>query len=137
MALPPPSDSATALITGASSGIGAAIARELAGRGHGSTLVARREDRLRELATEIAAEHDVRVETIAADLGEPQGRDDVEARVGELGLDVELLVNNAGFGGFGDLVEADRDWLLRMVRLNCEALVDLQARFTPDRKSVV
>ena len=75
MALPAPSESSTALVTGASSGIGVEIARELARRGHGVTLVARREDRLRKLADELAAEHGVRAETVAADLGDQAGRD--------------------------------------------------------------
>jgi uncharacterized protein len=131
LALPPPSDSSTALVTGASSGIGAAIARELASRGYGVTLTARREERLRELATELATEHDVRAEVVAADVGDEAGRDVLAARVDELGLDVEILVNNAGFGGGGNLAKADREWLLAMVRVNCEALLDLQARYLP------
>ena len=101
MALPPPSETSTALITGASSGIGAAIARQLAGRGHGAVLVARREDRLRELAGELADRHGVRMETVAADLATEEGRDKVVAAVSELGLEVEILINNAGFGGSG------------------------------------
>jgi short-subunit dehydrogenase len=131
MALPPPADGSTALVTGASSGIGAWIARELAERGHGVTLVARREDRLRELADEIGKTHGVRAETIAADLGDPAQRDRLAARLAELGLEVEVLVNNAGFGGSAEVAKAERERLISMVRLNIEALVDLQARFTP------
>jgi short-subunit dehydrogenase len=131
VALPPASDSATALVTGASSGIGSEIARELAARGHGLTLVARREERLRELADELSASHEIRAETIAANLSDPAERDRVASRVEELGLEVEILVNNAGFGSSGRVIEADRAWLAEMVRLNCEALLDLQARFTP------
>ena len=130
MALPPPHVTSTALITGASAGIGAEIARELAGRGHGVTLVARREARLRELADELAGAHDVRAEVIAADLGDPAERDRVEGRLRELGLMVEILVNNAGFGDSADLARTDRERVVAMVRLNCEALLDLQARFT-------
>ena len=132
MALPPPSDSSTALITGASSGIGLEIARELARRGHGVTLVARREERLRELAMELGDAHGVRTEVIAADLGDQAQRDRVAGRLSELGLAVEILVNNAGFGGSGDASEADRERLLSMVRLNCEALLDLHARYSPE-----
>ena len=130
--LPDPSPSSTALVTGASAGIGEEVARELAARGHGLTLVARREDRLRALAGELSREHDVRAEAIAADLGDAAARDGVVARIRELGLDVEILVNNAGFGHDVDFVESDRTRLVEMVRLNCEALVDLQARYAPE-----
>ena len=131
MALPEPSPSATALITGASSGIGEAIARLLAERGFGVTLVARREGRLRALATELADEHGVRAEAIALDLGAPAGREELAARVSALHLDVEILVNNAGFGSSGSVHRSDPGRLVQMVQLNCEALVDLQSRYTP------
>jgi short-subunit dehydrogenase len=124
VALPRPSDSATALITGASSGIGEAIARELAARGHGVTLVARREERLRSLAGDLGEEHGVRAEVVGADLGDPSARARLAARIDELGLEVEILVNNAGFGGSGD-----RERLVAMVELNCVALLDLQERY--------
>ena len=131
MALPAPSPTSTALITGASSGIGAEIARELAKRGHGVTLVARREERLRALAAELGDGHGVRAEALGADLADASARDALPARIAELGLEVEILVNNAGFGGGGDLADADREYLVRMVRLNCEALLDLQCRYLP------
>ncbi len=131
MALPPPSETATALVTGASAGIGAAIAGELASRGQGVTLVARREELLNELAGELASKHGVRAEVIAADLGDTAERDRLERRIGELGLTVEILVNNAGFGNSGAVHETERDRIVAMVRLNCEALLDLQARYTP------
>ncbi len=131
MALPPPADSSTALITGASSGIGAEIARELAARGHGVTLVARREERLTELAANLAEAHGIRAEVIAADLGEDGERDRLASELEARGLTVEILVNNAGFGDNGYLNETDRERVTSMVRLNCEALLDLQARFTP------
>lgn len=129
VALPAPAPSSTALITGASSGIGAAIARELAGRGHGVTLVARRSDRLGALADELRERHGVEVEAIAADLGDPAAREQLARRVDELGLLVEVLVNNAGFGASGSLARVDRERVVEMVRLNCEAVVDLQARY--------
>jgi uncharacterized protein len=131
VALPTPNDTAAALVTGASSGIGAAIARELAARGHNLILVARRQQRLDDLGAELERDHGVRVTPIAADLGESEGRDEVARRVDELGLEVAVLVNSAGFGDIKDLVDADRERMLRMVRLNCEALLDLQARYLP------
>jgi short-subunit dehydrogenase len=130
MALPPASETSTALVTGASSGIGVAIATELAARGHGVTLVARREERLRELADRLSTTHSVRAEVVAADLSDSPGRDGLASRLEELGLEVEVLVNNAGYGDSGNLARADREWLVGMVRLNCEALLDLQARFS-------
>lgn len=130
MALPPPGDSSAALVTGASSGIGAAIARELAGRGHGVILVARRTDRLRELGAELADLNGVRAEAIGADLGDPDGRDRLVERIDELGLAVDVLVNNAGFGGSASLSRFDPGRAVEMVRLNCEAVVDLQARYS-------
>ena len=131
MALPPPSESATALVTGASAGIGEAIARQLASRGHGVTLVARREERLRALAGELSEGHGVRAEAIAADLGDAAARDQLAAQIEGLGLEVEILVSNAGFGDPATVVDSDRERLLAMLRLNCEALLDLQARYLP------
>jgi short-subunit dehydrogenase len=131
MALPPPSESAVALVTGASSGIGEAIARELAERGHGLALAARREDRLVALAEELGSQQGIRAEAFKADLEEPAGREALAADLNAAGRDVEILVNNAGFGDYRDLVDADREALMRMVRLNCEALLDLTARYLP------
>jgi short-subunit dehydrogenase len=131
MALPSPASDATALVTGASSGIGAEIARELAKRGHGVTLVARREDRLRELAAELSDDHGVRAEAIGADLADSAERDALANRIDELGLEVAALVNNAGFGGGGKCATADREYIVRMVKLNCEVVVDLQGRYLP------
>lgn len=131
MALPDPRDDDTALVTGASSGIGTEIARELARRGHGLTLVARREDRLKELAGELSSRHQVRVEVVAADLSDREARDDLADQVNSRGLSVSVLVNNAGFGSAGEFAEADRERQVQMVALNCEAVVDLTARFLP------
>ena len=131
MALPEPSDQATALVTGASAGIGEAIARELAGRGHGVTLVARREDRLRSLADELSERFRVRAEVLGADLGDTAAREGLVRRISELGLDVEILVNNAGFGGGEDFTRTERERLVSMVEVNCLALLDLQAIYLP------
>jgi short-subunit dehydrogenase len=132
MALPPPSDSSTALVTGASSGIGAEIARGLATRGHGLTLTARRLERLQELAEELSGAHGVRVEPIAADISEQEERDRVAAEIEARGLTVEILVNNAGHGDSGETHRTERARLLSMVRLNCEALLDFHARYTAE-----
>ena len=131
MALPSPDPNSTAVVTGASSGIGVAIARDLAAKGHGVTLVARREERLRELAAQLASSWGVRAEAIACDLADPAARDELVGSIEELGLNVEILVNNAGFGDFNDFARADREGLLKMARLNMEAPLDLQARYLP------
>jgi uncharacterized protein len=131
MALPPPREEATALVTGASSGIGAEIARELARRGHGVTLVARREERLLELSSELAAAHGIRAGVITADLAGREGRDRLAGELDRLELEVDVLVNNAGFGLHGDFLDGDRERQLSMVALNCEAVVDLTSRYGP------
>ena len=131
MALPPPRPGATCLITGASSGIGADVARELARRDHGVTLVARREDRLRELAEELTEDHGVRAETIGCDVAEDEGRERLGRELAERGLDVEVLVNNAGFGSGGAFVELEGSKEAAMVHTNCEAVVALTSAFLP------
>jgi short-subunit dehydrogenase len=132
MALPPPSPDSICLVTGASSGIGAEIARALARRGHGSVLVARRAERLEALAEELEREHGVRAETLSCDLSHEEERAQLVARVDGLGLTVEVLVNNAGFGSGGLFYELDSERELEMVRLNVETVVALCARFVPE-----
>jgi short-subunit dehydrogenase len=127
--LPEPSVSSTALVTGASSGIGAAVAAELASRGFSLILVARREERLRTLATELSSEHGVEAEIVAADLGEASERDRLQSELGGRGRAVEVLVNNAGFGHQADFARSQRERMVEMVRLNVEAVVDLTSRF--------
>ncbi len=131
MALPRPNAASTCLITGASSGIGADIARELARRGHGVTLVARREDRLHDLAEELAKGWDVRAETVACDVTDPDDRSALVKTVADRGLKVEVLVNNAGFGSGGAFHELDGDGETGMVRTNVEALVALTSEYLP------
>jgi short-subunit dehydrogenase len=131
MPLPPPVPESTCLVTGASSGIGADIARSLAGRGHGVTLVARREARLAALAGELRDRERVRVETVGCDLGDADARDHLSAQIQERGLKVEVLVNNAGFGSGGRFDRLDAARELEMVRLNVEAVVDLCGRYVP------
>jgi hypothetical protein len=98
----------TALVTGASAGLGAEFARQLAARGLDLLLVARREDRLKDLAREIGAAHGRRVEVFAADLSEPDAPERIAAFAAAQGLQIDWLVNNAGAAG-PDLLE-DRDW---------------------------
>jgi short-subunit dehydrogenase len=131
MALPPPDPDSTALVTGASSGIGAELARGLAERGHGVTLVARREDRLKSLADELAQEFDVRTEVVPADLAQASERDQLADAIAARGLTVEILVNNAGFGIYAPFQVSDRERELEQVRVLVEAVVDLDARYLP------
>jgi short-subunit dehydrogenase len=127
--LPEPSVSNTALVTGASSGIGAAVAAELASRGFSLILVARREERLHSLATELSSEHGADAETITADLGQETERDRLESEVRGRGRTVEVLVNNAGFGHQADFSRSPRERMVEMVRVNVEAVVDLTSTF--------
>jgi short-subunit dehydrogenase len=131
MALPEPDPSTTALITGASSGIGAELARRLAARGHGVTLVARREERLQDLADELRNRHHVRVETLAADVADDDSRAGLADEVTNRGLSVDILVNNAGYGSGGKFVSLDGRSEAAMVRLNCETVVALASAFLP------
>jgi short-subunit dehydrogenase len=131
MALPHPSQDSAALVTGASSGIGADIARSLAGRGHNLVLVARREDRLTALAEEIAAQHGVRAEAIAADLQTKAGRKRMREGIEAAGLRVDVLVNNAGFGTAGLFQRLDGEREAELVRLNCEVVVALCGTYVP------
>ncbi|MGH2967981.1 MAG: SDR family NAD(P)-dependent oxidoreductase, partial [Solirubrobacteraceae bacterium] len=131
MPLPPPGDEVTCLVTGASSGIGAELARVLAGRGLGLTLVARREERLRELADEIAERSGVRAEVVAADVSAARGRKRLIAALEERGLAVEVLINNAGFGSGGPFTTLDAAREASMVRTNVEAVVALTGHYLP------
>src|SRR3954464_13466936 len=130
MALPPPAPTTTCLVTGASSGIGADIARELAKRGLGVPLVPRREDRLKTLAQELAATN-VRVEVFAADVADPDARSGLVEKINRAGLDVEVLVNNAGYGSGGPFHDLDAESETAMVRVNCEAIVALTHEYLP------
>jgi short-subunit dehydrogenase len=130
MALPPPAPTSTALVTGASSGIGEEFARQLAARGHNVFLVARREQRLSELAAELEREHGVRVELATSDLADRAARASLPGLIADRGLTVEILVNNAGFSTVGNVHE-NPDRQLGMVKVNVEALVELTCAFLP------
>jgi hypothetical protein len=131
MSLPRPSPSSAALVTGASAGIGAEIARELARRGHGVILVARRKERLDELAAELSDAHGIRAETLGCDLSKAASRQRLPGRVESLGLDVEILINNAGFATGGPFAQADPERELEQVRVLVEAPVALTSAFLP------
>lgn len=131
MAIPDPSKDSTALVTGASSGIGADIARSLAKRGHNVVLVARREERLAELARELTANHRVRADVVAVDLQTKSGRKAMLKAIAELGLRVDVLINNAGFGSAGLFQRLKGEREAELVRLNCEVVVSLCGEFVP------
>jgi short-subunit dehydrogenase len=117
--------SEVALITGASSGIGAEFAKQLSARGYEVILVARRVERLEQLASELPGTAHV----LACDL--VNDAVSLESKVAELGLQVDVLVNNAGFGTHGHFAEIDAARDAEQVRLNCEAVVTLTHAFLP------
>lgn len=114
-----------ALVTGASAGIGASLCRALAAEGTDLVVVARDRARLTELAEELSAAHAVKVEVLAADLGDRLGLDEVAARVGEVGEPVDLVVNNAGFAIAGDFRELSADDVQAQIDLNVAAVARL------------
>jgi uncharacterized protein len=120
-----------ALVTGASSGIGEALARRLARDGRNVALVARRVDRLEKLAAEIRTAHKVNAHVIAADLVQPGAVAALAADVEGRGLVVDWLVNNAGFGTVGRFHELPVERELEQIALNVDALVELTGRFVP------
>jgi short-subunit dehydrogenase len=118
------------LVTGASAGIGTELARVFAANGHRVALVARREDRLRALAQELAAKGGPAPVVIPCDLAASNGSDCIAAALSEAGVEVEYLVNNAGFGLFGKAIQLDRAEQLDMIAVNIRSLTDLSLRFT-------
>ena len=118
-----------ALITGASSGIGTELARVFASNGHRVAMVARRADRLMELAGEIAASGGTAPMVIPCDLQQPDAGDKIAAALAAEGVEVEFVVNNAGFGLFGNAVDLNRAEQLGIIALNIRATTDLCLRF--------
>jgi short-subunit dehydrogenase len=131
MALPAPGPKSTAVVTGASSGIGEQLARQLAGRGHNVVLIARSEDVLTRLAEELSSEHGVQADVVAADLADEAARERAVGMVERLELDVEILVNSAGFGVYEPFAESDHAREMEQVRLLVDAPTDLTHRWLP------
>jgi uncharacterized protein len=117
------------LITGASAGIGMELARIFAAKGHRVALTARRADRLNQLAGEIVAAGGAQPIVIACDLEQADACDTIERALAAAGVEVEYLINNAGFGVFGRAVKRDRNDQLGMIAVNIRALTDLTLRF--------
>ena len=121
----------TALITGASSGIGLELARVCAAHRHDVVLVARTARTLADVAASLQRDHGVRAHAVAADLSNSAAVEGVVFRVAELGLAVDLLVNNAGYGVYGPFIETPLDVELQMIQVNVAALTHLSKRFLP------
>ena len=122
----------TALITGASSGIGKELAIALAARGHELILVARRKERLTALAKDLMASHKANVSVYAMDLSKPGSAADLEMKIRADGHSVDILVNNAGFGTNARLIDENRALVADEIQLNVGTLVDLTIAFLPD-----
>lgn len=121
----------TTLITGASSGIGEAFARKLAARGRNVLLVARSEDKLIALCNELGRLTSIRAQYLAVDLTKPEERLRLFEETRQRELEIDMLINNAGFGSMGDLVKLDLKRELEMIELNVSALIELTHRFLP------
>src|SRR5438132_3102286 len=119
----------TTLITGASSGIGEAFARKLAARGHNLLLVARTGDKLIALCNELGRSQNIRAQYVAMDLAEPDAAARLFEETQQRDLQIDLLINNAGFGSMGDFTTLDLERELNMIDLNIGALVELTHRF--------
>ena len=113
------------LVTGASSGIGAEFARQLAARGMHCVLVARREHHLRALGRELEAAHGIRCEIVSADLSKPNAGRELLAEVARRGIVVELMVNNAGFGMVSSVEQTDVGRALELIQVNVAVLTEL------------
>src|SRR5260370_13849696 len=119
----------TTLITGASSGIGEAFARKLAARGHNLLLVARSEEKLVMLCSELGRIKSIRAQYVAMDLSEPAARARLFEETQKRDLQIDFLINNAGFGSMGDFAKLDLERELNMIDLNIRSLVELTHRF--------
>jgi len=125
----------TTLITGASSGIGEVFARKLAAGGHNLLLVARSEEKLINLCNELGRIKSTRAQYVAMDLSEPDAPARLFEETQRRGLEIDFLINNAGFGSMGDFAKLDPQRELDMIDLNVRSLVELTHRFlTPMRE---
>ena len=120
-----------ALVTGASAGIGVALARELAAGGTNLVLTARRKERLEKLAQELSSAHKICVEVFAADLTRTEAPQQVFDHTQAKNITIELLINNAGFGAYGAFATVETQRLLDMVQVNCGAVVHLTRLYLP------
>jgi uncharacterized protein len=120
-----------ALVTGASAGIGVAVARELASHGAKLILTARRRERLDALAAELAAAHNTETRLVVADLNSPGAPQQIYDATEGAGIVVDILINNAGLGHYGEFYKLDPEHEYSMVRVNCEAVVRLSRLFIP------
>lgn len=121
----------TALVTGASSGIGEQFSLQLAARGMNLVLAARSEERMQALAAQLRARHGVDVDVVGVDLAVPEGARELADRLATDGTRIDVLVNNAGFGSHNLFVDEDPDNLAREIQLNCSSLVTLTSRLLP------
>ncbi|ULH17155.1 SDR family oxidoreductase (plasmid) [Deinococcus sp. KNUC1210] len=128
---PQPAHRPTALITGASGGIGESFARLLAARRIDLVLVARTASKLEALAQELSAAHGVQAVVIAQDLTHPDAAQNIETRVQQLGLNIDFLINNAGFASYGEFRTLPLRHELDMIQVNIAALTELTHRFLP------
>ena len=119
-----------ALVTGASAGIGLALAKQLAAGGTNLVLTARRADRLKDLAADLS-KHDIRVEICPSDLTRPEAPTEIHAFTANKGIEIELLINNAGFGAFGYIQDIPPARSLEMIQVNCSAVVHLTQLYVP------
>ncbi|GAB2982500.1 SDR family NAD(P)-dependent oxidoreductase [Nocardioides montaniterrae] len=131
MTIPKPRTGEVALVTGASTGLGVELADRLAARGHDLVITARREDLLGEVAQRLERDHGVRVIAVGADLADAASRARLLAAVAGWGLEVSVLVNNAGFATGGHFSGTDRGREVEQVRVLVEAVVDLTSAVLP------
>lgn len=118
-----------ALVTGASSGLGAALAADLAGRGINLVLAARREAPMQQLASRLREAHGVDVQVVAIDLAQPGSARALQARLDERGIRVDILINNAAFGLSGAFLDQDEARLNEMIRLDVTTVTELAQVF--------